>query len=57
MAEEEVTVFVCGKKGCDHEWNGEPLRTTDEDTGCTSEVATCSKCGMDSMTWALFNAP
>jgi len=50
-----VSVFSCGgencKDGTPHQWDGPTLSTE------TSESATCSKCGMDMISWCLWNSP
>jgi len=42
MSEQDsITVFVCGKKTCEHEWHG-PIYESEDGLTCS---ATCSKCG------------
>ena len=51
----KVDVFTCGGDMCGdgepHVWDGPSVRTE------TSESATCSKCGMDMISWSLWNLP
>ena len=57
----ELSYFSCGGDICPrndgkpHEWDGPTRRTEDERT--VTESATCSKCGLDHMSWCLMNAP
>lgn len=52
-----VTIFVCGREFCkdgqSHQWDG-PERIFDGGCGSSS---TCSKCGLDAMSYDLMCAP
>ena len=57
-----VSFFSCGvSKNClhggEHQWDGPPLQEFDEEGNQISEASTCSKCGIDSLSFALWNGP
>lgn len=49
--ESTTTLFVCGTSPCSHVWDGPSIETEN------SSSATCSKCGNDAMSVALWEGP
>lgn len=51
----DITLFICGDKTCDHDSDGPWQEWTDEETGCTTGTATCSKCGQTALERSLWD--